>query len=235
VGFNKKKDEFMEINNIAQTPVGADVSPPAPIYRPPQISVLNRQSASMVPATETIWEEFNIGLKRFILKHVQDEPSAEDILQDVFLKVHTHIGSLRESDKLQGWIYQIARNAITDYYRTHKFTPDLSEEAFVPEDPFDDVVSDLLPFVKKLVDSLPHDYRQALLLTEYEGLTQRQLSERLGISISGAKSRVQRAREKVKQMLLNCCHFEFDVLGRIIDYEPNCDCCVNQDCTTGCK
>ena len=189
----------------------------------------------MVPTTEKVWEEFNIGLKHFIFKHVQDEPSAEDILQDVFLKIHTHIGSLRESDKLQGWIYQIARNAITDYYRAHKFTPDLPEVPYVPEDPFDDVVSDLVPYVKKIVDNLPHDYRQALILTEYEGLTQRELAERLGISISGAKSRVQRAKEKVKLMLLKCCHFQFDSLGRIIDYEPNCDCCVNHDCSAGCK
>ena len=189
----------------------------------------------MVPTTETVWEEFNTGLKRFILKHVQDEPSAEDILQDVFLKIHTLIGSLRESDKLQGWIYQIARNAITDYYRTHKPTSDLPEMPYIPEDPFDDVVSDLLPYVKKLVDNLPHDYRQALILTEYEGLTQRELAEKLGISVSGTKSRVQRAREKVKLMLLRCCHFQFDRLGRIIDYESNCDCCVNQDCGAGCK
>jgi RNA polymerase sigma-70 factor, ECF subfamily len=189
----------------------------------------------MVPTTEKVWEEFNTGLKHFILKRVPDEPSAEDILQDVFLKIHTHIGSLRESDKLQGWIYQIARNAITDYYRAHKFTQDLPEVPYVPEDPFDDVVSDLLPYVKKLVDNLPHDYHQALILTEYEGLTQRELAEKLGISVSGAKSRVQRAREKVRLMLLRCCHFEFDHLGRIIDYEPNCDCCVNQDCATGCK
>jgi RNA polymerase sigma-70 factor, ECF subfamily len=189
----------------------------------------------LIPTTEAVWEEFNTGLKQFILKRVPDDPSAEDILQDVFLKIHTRIGGLRESDKLQGWIYQIARNAITDYYRTQKFTTNLPEMAYVPEDPFDDVVSDLLPFVKKLVDNLPHDYRQALILTEYEGLTQRELAERLGISISGAKSRVQRAREKVKQMLLKCCHFEFDGLGRIIAYEPNCDCCVKHDCSAGCK
>jgi len=189
----------------------------------------------MVPTTEKVWEDFNTGLKRFILKHVQDEPGAEDILQDVFLKIHSHIGSLKESDKLQSWIYQIARNAIADFYRAHKLTSELTEVAYLPEDPFDDVVGDLLPYVKKLVDDLPHDYRQALILTEYEGLTQRELAERLGISISGAKSRVQRAREKVRLMLLNCCHFQFDRLGRIIDYEPNCNCCVNQDCATGCK
>ena len=189
----------------------------------------------MVPTTERVWEEFNTGLKHFILKRVPDEPSAEDILQDVFLKIHTHIDSLRQEEKLQSWIYQIARNAITDYYRTHRHTPDLPETPYVPEDPFDDVVSDLLPYVKELVDSLPPDYRVALILTEYEGLTQRELAERLGISVSGAKSRVQRAREKVKIMLLSCCHFQFDRLGRIIDYGPNCGCCTNEGCSAGCR
>jgi RNA polymerase sigma-70 factor, ECF subfamily len=107
--------------------------------------------------------------------------------------------------------------------------------SYIPEDPFDDVVSGLLPYVKKLVDNLPNEYREALLLTEYEGLNQRELAERLGISISGAKSRVQRAREKVRLMLLDCCHFQFDRRGRIIDYESNRGCCVNQDCATACK
>ena len=132
----------------------------------------------MVPTTEKVWDEFNAELKHFILKRVPDEPGAEDILQDVFLKIHTHIDTLRESDKLQSWIYQIARNAITDYFRTYKPTPDIPEMSYMPEDPFDDVVSDLLPYVRELVDSLPPDYRQALILTEYEGLTQRARAER---------------------------------------------------------
>jgi RNA polymerase sigma-70 factor (ECF subfamily) len=181
----------------------------------------------MIPTTERVWEEFNTGLKHFILKRVPDEPSAEDILQDVFLKIHTHIDTLREEDKLQSWIYQIARNAITDYYRTYRDTQGIPEMPYVPEDPFDDVVNDLIPYVKELVDSLPPDYRQAIILTEYQGLTQRELAARLGISVSGAKSRVQRAREKLKVMLLDCCHFQFDRQGRVIDYTPNCDCCSN--------
>src|SRR5574340_786037 len=169
----------------------------------------------MLPTTETVWAEFNTGLKSFILKQVQDEANAEDILQDVFLKIHMHISGLRDTNKLQSWIYQITRNAIADFYRLRELKTDIPEMAYVPGDPFDDVVSDLLPYVKQLVDDLPYDYRQALILTEYEGFTQREFAERLGISISGAKSRVQRAREKVKQMLLDCCHFQFDRLGRI--------------------
>jgi len=186
----------------------------------------------MIPTTEKVWEDFNTGLKHFILERVPDEPSAVDILQDVFLKIHAHIDTLREEDKLQSWIYQIARNAITDYYRTHKATPNLPEMPYVPEDPFDDVVNELIPSVQKMVDNLPADYKEALILIEYEGLTQKELAERLGISLSGAKSRVQRAREKLKVMLLSCCHFDLDRRGHIIDYQPRCHNCETAACCT---
>src|SRR6266478_8382409 len=188
----------------------------------------------MVTTTERVWEEFHVGLKHFILKRIPDELSAEDILQDVFLKIHTHIDTLREADKLQSWIYQVARNAIHDYYRMHKATLELPEMSYMPEDRFDDVVSELIPCIQEMIDDLPVDYRQALVLTEYQGLTQKELAERLGLSLSGAKSRVQRVREKLKAMLLDCCHFEFDRLGKIIDYQPRCACCTNQKCGSGC-
>jgi RNA polymerase sigma-70 factor, ECF subfamily len=190
----------------------------------------------MVMTTEQIWETFHPQLKRFILTRIPDEDNAEDILQDVFLKIHANIDTLRDQEKLQSWLYQIARNIITDYYRTHKATVGLSEALLLPEEPEveDDVVKELIPSVKAMVESLPDDYRQALLLTEYEGLTQRELAERLGLSFSGAKSRVQRAREKLRTMLLDCCHFEFDRLGKVIDYQPRCACCRNQQCSADC-
>lgn len=186
----------------------------------------------MAITTEHIWEEFHPRLKQFIRTRIPDEHNVEDILQDVFLKIHTRIDSLRDEEKLQSWLYQIARHAIADYYRAHKATVELSEAILLPEDPVfdDDVVKDILPSVKFMVNSLPDEYREALLLTEYEGLTQRELGERLGLSFSGAKSRVQRAREKLKVMLLDCCHFEFDRLGKIVDYQPKCACCTNHGC-----
>ncbi len=191
----------------------------------------------MLMTTENLWETFHTGLKHFILKRIPDEQSADDILQETFLKIHTHIATLRDEAKLQSWMYQIARNAIADYYRGHKATVELPEELLLPEEPVfeDDVIKDLIPGVKAMVESLPADYREALILTEYEGLTQRALAERLGLSFSGAKSRVQRAREKLKAMLLDCCHFEFDRFGKIIDYQPNCACCTDQGCSSECR
>ena len=180
----------------------------------------------MQTTTEKIWEDFHTKLNSFILKRVPDDQTAEDILQDVFLKIHTRIDTLRNADKLQSWIYQIARNVIADYYRMHKPVTEVPEEIPMPEPLLeDDVIQELAPCIRAMVDSLPADSRQALILTEYEGLSQKDLAERLDISFSGAKSRVQRAREKLKTMLLDCCHFEFDHAGRVIDYQPRCTCC----------
>lgn len=185
-------------------------------------------------ATEQVWEDFHAPLQQFIRMRVSDESTAEDILQDVFLKIHQRIGTLKDVKKLEGWVYQITRNAIIDYYRSkeqHKTSLDTSEALELAEVlPDDDVITDLFPAVRAMVRSLPEQDRQALVLTEYQGLTQKEYGERLGLSFSGAKSRVQRAREKLKQMLLECCHFELDRRGHIINYQPRCQCCSVRAC-----
>ena len=183
--------------------------------------------------TDHVWIRFSTPLLKFIRGHVHDEATAEDLLQEVFLKVHQQIETLRDARKLESWLYQIARNAIIDYYRSARPTISLeaSDISYLPEDPpDDDIISDLFPAVRAMVSSLPEHDRQALVLTEYQGLTQKELSERLGLSFSGAKSRVQRAREKLKQQLLACCHFELDRRGHVMNYQPRCQCCSAGTC-----
>ena len=103
----------------------------------------------------------------------------------------------------------------------------------LPEElPDDDIVSELFPAVRVMVNSLAPQDRQALILTEYQGLTQKERSERVGISLSGAKSRVQRARQRLKQQLLVCCHFELDPRGHILNYAPHCENCTDETCCT---
>ncbi len=186
----------------------------------------------MVVTTEAIWEDLHTGLWQFIRKRVRDEASAEDILQDVFLKVHQRIDSLRERDKVRGWIYQITRNAINDYYRRQPEMGEMPEDIAAPAEEEEDAAAALIPSVRAMIERLPTESRQALLLTEFEGLTQQELAAHLGLSLSGAKSRVQRAREKLKKMLLACCHFELDRAGRIIDYQQHCACCAANSCNS---
>ncbi len=177
--------------------------------------------------TEDIWKVYQPRLSTFIHRHITETADVDDVLQEVFVKIHTHVASLRDEEKLQSWIYQIARNAIMDYYRHQKRNLSLATVRKTEENDtiFDDVARELAPCIREMVEQLPEKYRQALLLTEYEGLTQKELSVRLGISFSGAKSRVQRAREQLKDMLLACCNFQFDHLNHVIDYQPRANCC----------
>ena len=187
----------------------------------------------MSMTTEHVWEAFHTPLQQFIRRRVSDEATAEDVLQDVFLKIHQHVETLKDVKKLESWMYQITRNAIIDSYRSSRPTTTLDavEVLDLPEElPDDDVVSELLPCVRAMVRNLPELDQQALVLTEYQGLTQKELAERLGLSFSGAKSRVQRAREKLKQQLLECCHFELDRRGHIIDYQARCHSCETAAC-----
>lgn len=176
---------------------------------------------------ESIYTEFHSKLRNFIAGRVSDPDAAEDILQDVYLKIHSKIDGLRAEDRLESWIYQITRNAIIDYYRRTRPQDELSESLASPPDDEPDAVSQLASSVKGMLSCIPEKYREALELTELQGLSQVELATRLDLTVSGAKSRVQRARERLKEAFLDCCHFEFDRLGRVVDYHPKCEKCAD--------
>lgn len=180
--------------------------------------------------TESIWRDFHAQLYNFIRRRVRDDALADDLLQQVFLRIHTRIDTLRDDTKLSAWVYQITRNVIADHYRARSESSPLDDELPSPEDETNDLAERLAPGIRTFVESLSPPYREAFVLTEVQGMSQVELANRLGISISGAKSRVQRARAQLKQMLLDCCHFEFDRLGSVVDYYPRVDCCTRCAC-----
>jgi len=176
----------------------------------------------LITSVESIWEEFSIPLKSFIKKRINNDLDVEDILQIVFLKIHNNIGNLKESNKMHPWIYTIARNTIFDFYRAQQddlYIECLSEDVFAK--PHDEITvnNEIAQCLKIMIQHLPEKYKQALILTEFQNLTQKELALQMGLSVSGAKSRVQRARIHLKEMLLNCCDLEKDKRGNVIDYK----------------
>ncbi|MBR0598753.1 RNA polymerase sigma factor SigZ [Sinanaerobacter chloroacetimidivorans] len=177
---------------------------------------------------ECIFEEVGIPLKVFIRRRVNNDQDTEDILQNVFLKIHQNIHTIKDYNKIHPWIYQITRNAVIDFYRTQKgeiITDDFIRE--MNRDTFEggNVNEEIGQCLKLIICHLPEKYKEALLLTEFQNLTQKELAEHLGLTLSGAKSRVQRARAKLKELLLCCCRVEFDHYGNVIDYERRCGNC----------
>ena len=178
-----------------------------------------------------VWNQYNRRLLAFIRGRVGDDAEAEDILQEVFIRVHRSLCCQTEWSKPEGWFYQIARNLIIDHYRRRHETiaipESLPSEAGAEEQLHldTDSIAELSLSLMEMIEELPEPYRQAILLTEYNGLKQKELAERQGISLSGAKSRVQRARDKLREMFLACCHFELDRRGRVMEYYPHCSGC----------
>lgn len=180
-------------------------------------------------STEEIWKIYHDRLGGFIRSRVGDAHNADDILQEVFLRIHSSINTLEDSGKIRGWIYQITRNAIIDHYRARHKMGELPEELTSSEpELIDKARDDIDACVVPMIEALPDTYREALMLSEIEGRTQKEVAEIQSLSVSGAKSRVQRGRAMFKDMLFDCCKFEFDHRGNVMDYErkdDRCDTC----------
>ena len=171
----------------------------------------------MTPMTD-FWQEHRSRLRGYIAKRVRESDAVDDILQEVFLKVNASLHSVKSHGSISAWLYRIAANTIADHYRAQKPWEELPDEVAAPE-PERDYIAELATCLQPLIADLPETYRTALVLSEIEGLPQREVAEQLNISLSGAKSRVQRGREKLHRRLLACCDIETG-RGGIIGYEP---------------
>ena len=179
-------------------------------------------------------QELHHAVRGYIGRRVADAAAADDLTQDVFAKVVRQLPRVRDARRLTGWIFRIARNVVTDHYRRARATTPYNEEVHTDGEAATEVVGreeeqlrqDLNHYVRRVIDGLAPAYRDALLLTEYEGLSQVELAARLGLSVSAAKSRVQRARRMVRETMERCCHFEVDRYGDVLDMTPRtrCDC-----------
>ncbi len=176
----------------------------------------------------SIWKEFHRELKGFIVKSIQNSHDADDILQDTFLKIIHNPQKISQAENLRQYLYGIVRNGIHDYYRkikTEKNKAQWDNAMLGTED--DHVLNTAIAesCLRPFIGQLPEKYREALLITEFEDISQKEMAQRLNISYSGAKSRVQRGREKLKELLLQCCAYKSDRYGNLIsEPEKACNC-----------
>jgi RNA polymerase sigma-70 factor (ECF subfamily) len=185
------------------------------------------------PTTEAIWAQLSADLRRFIRRRVADEHAADDLLQETFVRVHRHLPALEDAERVAAWVYQIARNLIRDHFRQRvNATAPLAGVDPVEEcdDSREEMRCGSCGWVDEMIAGLPDGYREAVRLSEVEGLSQQEVADRLGLSLSGAKSRVQRGRAMLKGVLEGCCRFEFDARGNVTDHEPKPDRPVCRDC-----
>ncbi len=168
---------------------------------------------------EDLWKQYQPRLRGFIAKRVRDAHSVDDILQATFLKAYENLPRIRSEDAIGSWLYRIAENVIVDHYRRRRHHEELPEDIAAPQPPRDYVAELADKCVPPLIAALPEKYRTALMLADIHGLAQQEVARRLDISLSGAKSRIQRGRAKLRASLHECCDIETGRLG-ITGYAP---------------
>ncbi len=188
----------------------------------------NEETGSECRSAGELWQDFGRLLGGFVRGCLPGEQDAEDVLQEVFLKIHREACSVKNPDKVQAWVYRIARNAVADFYRDRGRRPpgevavESAAESVADDTAPNDVHEEVLGWLVPMIDELPEKYGLALRLADVEGLPQREVAERLGLSLSGAKSRVQRARIQLGELLAECCQVELGA-GRVIEYRRLAD------------
>ncbi|MCB1033039.1 MAG: sigma-70 family RNA polymerase sigma factor [Acidobacteria bacterium] len=198
-------------------------------------NTLRGNGADRTPET---WLPFVAGLRAFVARRVPPQ-EVEDVTQEVLLRLVQNGDRLRHGERAEAWVFSIARHTIADFFRQRHPQESLEEDGELARavDPTADlkgfgcfegehsVHEEVLSWLRPLVQELPPTYGQALLAADFEGETQQQLAHRLGLSLSGAKSRVQRGRKLLKDALLRCCEIELEEGGRVTDFRrKDCSC-----------
>ena len=176
----------------------------------------------------TIYKQFHSDLLGYVKSKVRSREDAEDILQNVFIKISSNIDKLTEDVKLKNWIFTITRNAIIDYYRVNAtkkkvaVPEEIDENILESDDP--DPTKGLDQCMNSMISLLPEEYRDIIIDSEIKGIKQKDLADKYEMAYPSMRSRVQRGRERLKQLFYNCCHIETDKHGNILAAQGRTDC-----------
>lgn len=184
---------------------------------------------------QKIWLTHEPWVRSFVFSMVKNQNVTDDIVQDVFETVITKQHQLKDSAKVKSWIGTIARNTTYDHLRKNaRFLPQdpsgMKELRFSEELGSNSESDHSIKCFKAFIDQLPSKYKEVIIVVELKGRSQKWFAQQKGISYSGAKSRLQRARKKLKELLLSCCDFETDVYGNVLDRKPK-----HGECLVACS
>jgi RNA polymerase sigma-70 factor (ECF subfamily) len=181
------------------------------------------------------WQDIERRLRPYVTRRVASAADVDDVLQEIFVRIHRGLSGLRDGERFGGWAYRVAQSAIADAGRARArsvlaLVDETPEIAAQEADGNDELESELGACVALFVARLPAHYREAVTLTDLEGLTQKDAAEMLGLTLSAMKSRTLRGREKIRSMFEECCRISVDCRGRVTACEPRALEDIPEDC-----
>lgn len=168
--------------------------------------------SSEPPSVEEIAAELSVPLRRYLARHVGQPALAEDLLQETLIRIARGLPGYESRATLKTWAFSIATRVVADYFREPanraRIIPiEESSEVPHPDRGVDQwlVVDEMNACVRQVIDSLPEDYRSALILHDFENLTASQVAEICGCSLA-----TDRARLRLRKALQQECDFYRD-------------------------
>lgn len=170
----------------------------------------------------SLWLEYKNGLKYYILKKVKNEGLADELSHEVLMKVYKSCCSGNEIKNLRSWLFQIAHNTVVDYLKKeNRYTNEVSDILEAEES---NAYKEVEEFVTPLLKLLPEKYSLPLQLSDIDGLKQSEVSEKMNLSLTATKSRIQRARVLLKEKIMECSILETNEKGNIVSIEIKSGC-----------
>ncbi|MGV8892949.1 MAG: sigma-70 family RNA polymerase sigma factor [Burkholderiaceae bacterium] len=167
----------------------------------------------------TAWSQYAPELRGWLRHRLNNPAEAEDLLQDLFLK------ALRQGDRFcslqnaRAWLFEVARNALADRLRVARETVELPEDLSAPEEEFD-TVDTLTDCLTRVLSELSTEDRDAITLCDLQGMQQAEFAVAKGLNLSAAKSRIQRARLRLRARMTQACQIQLDTVGHVSDFVP---------------
>jgi RNA polymerase sigma-70 factor (ECF subfamily) len=182
------------------------------------------------------WRELEARLRPYVARRVASAADVDDVLQETFVRLHRGLAKLEDGERFGAWVYRVASSAVADHRRARARHPVPSDagagegDATPAQDSGEGLDAELAECVALFVARLPSPYREAITLTELQGLTQKDAADMLGASLPALKSRVQRGRERIRRMFEDCCELSVDCRGHVTACTPRRLDEVPEDC-----
>ncbi len=178
-----------------------------------------QKNPSSYICVKNAWRKHERELRNFLTHRLSDTHQANDLLQEIFVKAMRQGEKFCALNNARAWLFEVARNAIADHYRLQRDQVELPNDlAIHVEEPL--MIDSLSACIPRVLSELAEADREAIMLCDLEGMKQEEYALLKGISLSGAKSRVQRARRRFQDQLTSACQVQLDERGQVVSFVP---------------
>lgn len=173
-----------------------------------------------LPCLMAAWHTHERELRGWLIKHVEDQSTAQDLLQDVFMKALRQGTGFCDIANARAWLYKVARNTVTDHMRRRREWVALPDDLPAAQDDAVPAVDSLASCLPRVLGELSDEDRDAITECDLNGMSQEDYARKLGLSLPGAKSRIQRARKRLRAQLTQSCQVKLDPSGQVCCFVP---------------